>query len=96
MAQIHNVEVTKTKRYITDPAKGLTLVHDDHIQKGSATAINYGNETYEIDADGSFDVSDEAAAFLCKQPGWYEGPNPFPPEVEAAPTRKPSKAKAAA
>jgi hypothetical protein len=88
MAQIHNVEVSKTKRYVTDPEKGLVLRHDDQIQQGGASTITHAGETYKVDTDGSFDVSEECAAFLCHTPGWFRGPNPFPAEVPQKVSRK--------
>jgi hypothetical protein len=81
MAQIHNVEVSQTKRYITDPEKGLVLRHDDNIQQGSASSITHDGETYTVDSDGTFDVSEECAAFLTHTPGWFSGPNPFAPQA---------------
>lgn len=81
MSKIHNVEVTQTKRYVTDPEKGLVLKHEDKIQRGNVTAIAHDGVTYKIDDDGSFDVPDEVVTFLCHTPGWYEGPNPFHAEA---------------
>ena len=93
MAQIHNVEVSQTKRYVTDPEKGLVLIHDDKITQGGASTITHAGETYKVDTDGSFDVSEECAAFLCHTPGWYPGPNPFDVE-EHTPAKRRVTAKA--
>jgi len=92
MAQIHNVEVSQTKRYVTDPEKGLVLKHDSLIKQGSASTITHDGETYKVDSDGTFDVSEECAAFLTHTPGWYNGPNPFVTEAPAAPARRVKKA----
>jgi hypothetical protein len=80
---IHNVEVFDEKHYEIDPAKGAVLKHTQVLKRGTADTIAHDGETFSVDADGSFHVPDDLAALLLKQPGWYEGPNPFVEEYEA-------------
>lgn len=80
---IHNVEVFDEKHYEIDAQKGAVLKHTQVLKRGTASAITHDDETYEVEADGSFRVPDDLAAFLVNQPGWYGGPNPFVEEYEA-------------
>lgn len=56
-----------------------------------ADRIVHGDGTYEVQPDGTFEVPDDLASFLCAQPEWERGPNPHPPE--RPPARKAAKPK---
>ena len=77
MAKIHNVEVFAENHYETDPHRGLVLKETTSIKQGTAEEIVHPTGTYTVGPDGSFDVPDEVADFLCTTPNWFRGPSPF-------------------
>ncbi len=97
MAKIHNVEVYDEKHYELDPVRGAVLKSEQVLKPGGAQVINHDDVEYEVSADGSFDVPDEVAELLLKQPGWFSGASPFQeaPEVERKNAAKPRSRKTA-
>ncbi len=98
MSKIHNVEVFNESHYELDPIRGAVMKSEKVLKPGAAQNINHDDVEYEIDADGTFDVPDEVAEFLCRQPGWFPGTSPFQeaPEVERKNAAKPRTRKVAA
>ncbi len=88
VAQIHHTRVGYEDRWVLDPAMGAVKRREEILQPSGVERIVHGDETYEIQDDLSFQVSDAAAAHLVSQPGWHYGPSPFAPVVEAAPKPK--------
>lgn len=82
MPQIHQVEEYTELKHDLDPVRGMVLRSERKVLKGGTVAISHPDydEVFEIGPDGSFDVPDDVAAFLVKQPSWFEGPNPFQEE----------------
>jgi hypothetical protein len=75
--QIHNVEKVDQAVSAIDPIHGIVRRVETVIKQSSVTSID---GKYNIGPDGSFDVPDDVAAFLCNTPGWYAGPNPYAEE----------------
>jgi len=84
MALIHQIEESDQLRHVLDPVRGHVISREKVIKQGSAASISHEGEEYHILPDGSFDVSDEAAEFLCKHPGWYAGANPYAEPLKTA------------
>jgi hypothetical protein len=95
--QIHQVEALDQLRHVVDPQRGVLATRETVFKQGTTTQVTHPTlGAFDIDPDGSFEVPEELGRFLCAGPGWYEGPNPFAAELEAAekPARKPRKAPA--
>ena len=83
--QIHHVETSYEDRWVLDEQRGAVKRREQIMKRSSAERIVHNGETYEVEADGTFLVPDDVAAFMCRQPGWHEGPSPFSPD-EPTPT----------
>ena len=102
--QVHQVVTTEVPKYEVDPRKGVTVRHERVLSPGSAAVIaDPVHGEFQADASGTFDVPDELAVELVGTPGWFAGPNPFPPAaavgapvqaVQAAPKVEPGSAPA--
>ena len=78
--QVHQVVVMEVPRYEIDPRKGATMRRERVLTPGSASVISDSEHgEFAADASGTFDVPEGLAGTLLCQPGWFEGPNPFPP-----------------
>lgn len=80
MYKIHHVESTPVEHYVVDPNLGPMRRVDQIVRRSSTESIVYKGETYKIQPDGCFDVPEDVAQFMCRQPNWNSGPCPFPPE----------------
>jgi hypothetical protein len=90
--RIYHAVTTKTEEWDFDPKRGASLIARESIQPSGAEIIQHGDLTFELQPDGCFELPDDVAAFYRKQPGWYEGPNPFVQKrmaEEAAAAREP-------
>lgn len=105
MPQIHSVEETTEDRYILDPKLGAVMRREQVMKPSDTAGISVpagvfdscpDGASFERQADGTFDVPADVAAHYVAQPGWHEGPNPFPPEppAETPKDEEPSKGSA--
>jgi hypothetical protein len=78
--QIHHTVVSHQDRYVLDPEFGAVKRREQVFAKSDVEQIKHGDDSYEVQPDGSFVVPAELADFMLKQPGWNEGPSPFAPE----------------
>lgn len=83
MRQIHHVAVTYRERWALDPERGAVKERQEVLGASGTWRIGAADGTaYDREADGTFMVPDEVAAFWLRRPGWFEGASPFPPPTE--------------
>ena len=80
MTQIHNVVESPTSRYVLDPDHGMVQRRELVMRASDVDRIKHGDDTFEVQPDGSFEVPADVAAHYLRMPGWHEGPSPFAPE----------------
>ena len=88
MPQIHQVETFEHSAHVLDPQHGMVLRKEQVLRRGTANAIFNDDDTYPISFRGTFDVPEDVAELLTKQPGWAFGPNPYQDEFEAEAAKK--------
>jgi hypothetical protein len=94
---IHQVVVSEETRHEIDPVRGIQIRKEQVLKQGSSATIQDPEHgTFLRDKHGSFDVPDELGEQLCKQPGWYVGPNPFGEVVAEAKKARATKTRAKA
>jgi hypothetical protein len=91
MTQIYHVIQTTSDRYVLDPERGMVQRRELVMQAATTGAIKHGDDQFEVQADGTFDVPAHVAAHFLGRPGWHEGSNPFA-EAQDEP-EKPARAK---
>jgi hypothetical protein len=77
----------------------MVLRREIQMKPADTGAIKHGEDTYEVQSDGTFDVPEHVAAHFLRMPGWHEGSNPFAeeepePAEQGKPARSRSKAPA--
>ena len=87
--QIHDVEERVEERWVLDPVHGPTQKRELAANRSTTSVISVPaggfascpeGQTFELGADGSFDVPEDVAAHFLRMPGWHVGISPFPPE----------------
>jgi hypothetical protein len=94
VTQIYNVIQSTANRYVLDPDQGMVQRRELVMKASDVSAIKHADDTFEVQADGTFDVPEHVAKHFLRMPGWHEGANPFAaaePEQE-----KPAESKARA
>ena len=92
MTKIHHVETKHEERWEFDPQLGPVRRNIPLVGRSGTEKIVHAGETFEVGTDGSFDVPDYVADFMCRMPGWHRGTSPFPVEEEPEkPRRAPRK-----
>ena len=90
--KIHQVIVTEEVQHSVDPRRGVIARREQVLQQGSTREIKDPEHgKFDIGSDGAFDVPDELGLFFLKQPGWFEGANPY---AEVKTTKRGAKAAA--
>ena len=78
LRQIHKIRSFETMKFVEDPATGRQVQQRlQQFDVDSSDRVVHDGQVYEVQPDGSFHVPVELAEFLCRQPGWFAGPNPF-------------------
>lgn len=82
--QIYFAQTVPSVRYEVDPDRGMVQRVTHSLRQSDTDRIVFADgRTFEVGDDCTFMVPSDVAAFFLRQPGWYEGPNPFaPPPVE--------------
>lgn len=92
--QIYHVHTTYEDRWLLDPDKGAVKRREALMRPSGTSSISVPEgqfdscptgATFEVTADGAFNVPEDVAEFFLRMPGWGEGISPFPPEDLAPP-----------
>lgn len=96
--KIYHVVSKEVDRFVLDPLKGTILRRENILSQSDLESIVRDGETYEVDAQGTFDVPETIGRDLLNRAvangRWYEGENPFyaPYPIDHDDTANPYKA----
>lgn len=80
MTQVHKVVETTVNRFEVDADHGVVQRVARLMKPAGDDRIKHGDETFEVQPDGTFELPEHVAAHFLRQPGWHEGPSPFAPD----------------
>lgn len=87
--KIHHVETRYEEQWVFDPVNGPGRKTVAIYQPSSVGRIVHGGQTFEVQPDGAFELPEEVAGFFLRQPNWFRGLPPQPPEELETPRRGP-------